>query len=105
MAMSRDGAGTSLMRLPSSRRSPYVINSSPASILKVDDLPQPDGPSRQRNAPSATVRSRSMTARVPSGYVLFTLRNSTRGIASPDRAEGEPADEMALQNEREDHYR
>jgi hypothetical protein len=62
MAMSRSLAGTWLMIWPSTETVPDVIGSSPAIILSTEDLPQPDGPSRTMNSPSATVRLTSLTA-------------------------------------------
>src|SRR6186713_3000615 len=41
---------------------PEVGNSKPAIIRNVVVLPQPDGPSRQKNSPSATVKVESFTA-------------------------------------------
>ena len=61
IAMSRSIAGTSLTTRPSMLISPPVIDSSPAIIRKVVDLPQPDGPSSTMNSPSATVNETSST--------------------------------------------
>src|SRR5580698_6376504 len=41
------------------------------------DLPQPDGPSSDRNSPCRTSRSRPDSASVPLGNVLPTPRNAT----------------------------
>src|SRR5882672_9812990 len=41
---------------------PEVGNSNPAIMRKVVVLPQPDGPSRQKNSPSRTVKVESCTA-------------------------------------------
>lgn len=42
-------------------------------------LPEPDSPSSTVMAPAAAVRLRWSTARVPSGKVLLTPRNSMAG--------------------------
>src|SRR5438067_10620441 len=47
---------------PSSRIRPEVGCSNPAISRKVVVLPQPDGPSREKNSPLATVRSMLSTA-------------------------------------------
>src|SRR5690606_30159463 len=47
----------SLQRAPSIRRSPAVISSSPAIMRSSVDLPQPDGPTKTTNSPSAMSRS------------------------------------------------
>ena len=41
---------------------PAVGNSSPAIMRSVVVLPQPEGPSRQRNSPSSTVKLAALTA-------------------------------------------
>jgi hypothetical protein len=41
---------------------PLEMSSSPAIIRRAVLLPQPDGPTRTRNSPSAMSRSRSWTA-------------------------------------------
>jgi len=48
------------------RNSPDEISSSPAIIFSVVVLPQPEGPTRIRNSPSAIVMFRSFTAIAPS---------------------------------------
>ena len=65
MAMSRSLAGTAFTTRPSMLTRPEVIGSSPAIMRSAVDLPQPDGPSRTMNSPSATARSRSWTAGSP----------------------------------------
>src|SRR5215469_2068543 len=102
--MSRSRAGISFMRRVSINRSPEVIFSSPATIRMVEDLPQPDGPSRQRNSPSRHVSDRSHTA-CTWPYFFQTWRSSTVAMVLLHCAEGETADEMALQQHRQDKYR
>ncbi len=41
---------------------PPEISSNPAIILSVVDLPQPDGPTKTTNSPSAIERSMPLTA-------------------------------------------
>jgi hypothetical protein len=67
MAMSRSFGARSLTTSPPIRSSPSEMSSSPAIILSAVDLPQPDGPTRITNSPSAIDRLRSLTASVPSG--------------------------------------
>jgi hypothetical protein len=69
------------MRRPSISKSPEVILSSPATIRMVEDFPQPDGPSRQRNSPSLQVSDRSRTAST-SPYFFQIWRSSTVAIAA-----------------------
>ena len=42
--------------------SPFDISSNPAIILKVVDLPQPDGPTNTINSLSAISKLKSLTA-------------------------------------------
>ncbi|MCY1242261.1 hypothetical protein D9M72_552130 [compost metagenome] len=53
MAMSRSFGATSLTMRPSMRISPPLMSSSPASIRRSVDLPQPDGPTSVTNSPSS----------------------------------------------------
>jgi hypothetical protein len=48
-------------------RSPEVIVSSPAIILSVVDFPQPEGPRRIMNSPSAISSDTFFTAGTPFG--------------------------------------
>jgi hypothetical protein len=48
------------------RTIPAVIGSSPAIIRSAVVFPQPDGPTKTTNSPSATWRSNSESAFVPS---------------------------------------
>src|SRR5437762_3415660 len=66
MAMSRSGGATSLTTSPPSRTSPELARSRPAAIRRTVVFPDPDGPTRTRNSPSAMSRSRSSTATVDS---------------------------------------
>ena len=62
MAMSRSIGARSFMTLPSMEMSPELIASSPAIILSVVVLPQPDGPTNTTNSLSRICRLTSMTA-------------------------------------------
>src|SRR4051812_27424020 len=82
MAMSRSGGATSLTTSPPIRTSPEVARSRPAAIRRTVVFPDPDGPTRTRNSPSATIRSRSSTASVPPGNALRRPRNSSSAISA-----------------------
>src|ERR1700735_3744183 len=80
--MSRSLGGTSLTTSPPIMISPSVISSSPAIILSVVDLPQPDGPTSTTNSWSAMSRSIPFTAWTPPSYSLTTLRTETSAMVS-----------------------
>ena len=63
MAMFRLEASTLLAKTSSIYNSPPVISSSPAIILKVVDLPHPDGPTNTINSPSLISKLKSRTAK------------------------------------------
>src|SRR6185369_1746655 len=65
--------------LPSSRISPSVGVSNPASIISVVVLPEPEGPSSVRNSPRSMSRSSRSTTRVTPSYVLHTAAKRTIG--------------------------
>ena len=75
--MSRSLAGTWLTRLPSISSSPSLIDSSPATMRKVVDLPQPDGPSSTMNSPCATSSRHGVHGEVFPAWVL--LRKASKG--------------------------
>src|SRR6476659_7543170 len=60
--MSRAEARFIVTSSPPSWMVPAVGSSSPAIIRSVVVLPQPEGPSRQRNSPSSTVKLAALTA-------------------------------------------
>ncbi len=62
MAMSRSLAGTSFTTRPPISSVPDVMVSSPAIMRSMVDLPQPEGPSRTMNSPSATSSETRSTA-------------------------------------------
>src|SRR2546429_1461226 len=80
MAMSRFFGGRSFTTVPPTRTVPEAMSSSPAIMRRAVVLPQPDGPTKTTSSPSAISRLRSLTATVPSGYVLETLSSETRAI-------------------------
>ena len=66
MAMSRSLGGRSLTTRSPIRISPDVTCSSPASMRSSVDLPQPDGPTRTTNSPSAmSMETPCSTSTVP----------------------------------------
>ena len=68
MLTSRSNGGTVVTSAPWSRIRPSVGSSKPAIIRSVVVLPEPDGPSIEKNSPSQT--SRSMPATATTGYAL-----------------------------------
>ena len=75
--MSRCAARRKVTSSPSSRIRPEEGSSSPAIILSVVVLPQPEGPSRQKNSPSPTVKLESLTAtKSPKALCRFSIRIS-----------------------------
>ena len=68
--MSRSLGDLSLTTWPPMRSSPELMSSSPAIMLSVVDFPQPEGPTRMMNSPSAMSRLMSSTATAPSGKRL-----------------------------------
>src|SRR5450631_2734285 len=73
--MSRAEARLKLTSSPPRKIWPEVGSSSPAIMRSVVVLPQPEGPSRQKNSPSRTVKVESFTA-TKSAKLL--CRRSTR---------------------------
>src|SRR5438046_10677844 len=68
--MSRSLGGRSLTTRSPMTISPAVISSSPATMRKVVDLPQPDGPTRTTNSLSRMLRFTSLTACTSSYFLL-----------------------------------
>ena len=64
--MSRFFGGRSLTTEPATRTVPEVMSSRPAIMRSAVVFPQPEGPTKTTNSPSAMSRSRSLTAFVPS---------------------------------------
>src|SRR5215471_383575 len=65
------------------RSSPSVMSSRPATIRRVVDLPQPEGPTRTTNSLSSTTMFALSTARTPPSYTLEIPFNSTFAIRWP----------------------
>ena len=82
MAMSRCAGGTSLTTRSPMRITPLVGYSRPASMRSVVVLPQPEGPSRLTNSPSAIVRSSPLTA-TAEPKALRTFSKLTPAILPP----------------------
>src|SRR4051812_36106333 len=113
----RSRGARSLTRLPPMIMSPLVMSSSPTIILSSVDFPQPDGPTRIMNSPSAMSRLTSFTAGKPSPYFLTMLRISidamrTRPLAgwvgrgsALDRAVGQAGDDAPLEQQDQDDDR
>ena len=82
MAMSRSFGATSLTTRSPIRTVPALIASSPATILSRVDLPQPDGPTRMTNSPSAmSIETPRIASTAP--YILRTFSIETLAIALP----------------------
>src|ERR1700754_988117 len=79
MLTSRLFGGTRTTSSPYSRIWPVSGRSNPASIRSVVVLPQPEGPSSEKNSPPAISRSMPRTAGTPS----YALVRSTSEIAPP----------------------
>src|SRR5579875_2307309 len=104
MAMSRSFGARSFTTSPSMRSSPREMSSRPAIMLRVVDLPHPEGPTRMQNSPSSISKLRSLTAKAPSGYCLVTWSRVMPAIGSPSalhRARGEPGDDPTLEEQHE----
>ena len=81
MAIPRSAGSTLTTLLPPMRRSPALICSSPAIIRSKVDLPQPDGPTKTQNSPSAISRSMPLMIEIdPKDF--RTPRNCTSASAS-----------------------
>src|SRR5215212_1248518 len=100
--------------------SPLVMSSSPTIIRSRVDFPQPEGPTRIMNSPSAMSRLTSFTAGNPSPYCLTMFFISMEAISARplagskscrewkpcrsalDRAVGEPGDDPPLEDQHQD---
>src|SRR3954452_24341609 len=86
--------------------SPEVMSSRPTIMRSSVDLPQPDGPTRIMNSPSATSMLTSFTAGKPSPYFLTMFFMSMAAIGSPlDCAGGEAGDDLSLEQQDDDDDR
>src|SRR3954471_1439005 len=94
--------------------SPLVMSSSPTIIRNNVDFPQPDGPTRIMNSPSAMSRLTSFTAGYPSPYCLTMFRISMDAMRSVlsgvggsalDGAVGQAGDDAPLEEQHQDDDR
>src|SRR3954465_10180620 len=88
--MSRSLGALSFTTSPPIRNSPAVMSSSPAIMRSAVDFPQPDGPTRIMNSPSAMSRSIAFTASKPSGYRLVIALNWISAIPVSPLARSPP---------------
>src|SRR5688572_12442675 len=104
IASPRSAAASSLTRLPPSRISPALGFSRPAMMRSSVDLPQPDGPTRTTNSPSATSRSTAwITSTGPNDF--DTWRRLRSVIARSFKARrGDARGDEALQEGEDDHH-
>src|SRR4051812_7344113 len=79
--MSRARGGSSVTSRSSILIVPAVTSSSPASIRRSVDLPQPDGPTRTRNSPLSISRETSSTATTPPLKSFVTCSSTIRATA------------------------
>src|SRR3954454_17201367 len=79
--MSRSRGATSLTTRDPIEIAPDDASSSPATIRSAVYLPEPEGPTRIVNSPSAISRSRPSTARVPSSKTFETSSNAIDATA------------------------
>src|ERR1700733_505304 len=104
--MSRSLGALSLTTWPPIFSSPAVMSSRPATIRSAVDFPQPDGPTRIMNSPSAMSRLRSLTASKPSPYRFVICSSAISAIGfslSLDCARGEAGHDPALEQEHQNH--
>src|SRR3954452_24404915 len=86
--------------------SPEVLSSSPTIMRSSVDFPQPDGPTRIMNSPSATSMLTSFTAGKPSPYFLTMFFMSMAAMRSTLHcAGGETGDDLALEQQDDDDHR
>src|SRR6478752_1936632 len=103
MARLRSRGARSLTTLSPISISPEVMSSRPTIIRSSVDFPQPDGPTRIMNSPSATSMLTSFTAGKPSPYFLTMFFISMAAIGSPLHcAGGETGDDLSLEQQDDD---
>src|SRR4051812_10579550 len=79
--MSRDRGGSSVTSRSSILIAPSVTSSSPASIRRRVDFPQPEGPTRTRNSPLSISRETSSTATTSPLYTFVTCSSTISATA------------------------
>src|SRR4051795_2585969 len=83
--------------------SPEVMSSRPTIIRSSVDFPQPEGPTRIMNSPSATSMLTSFTAGNPSPYFLTMFFILISAMRSPlHRAGGETGHDLSLEQQDDD---
>src|SRR6478609_5286000 len=106
MARLRSRGARSLTILSPISISPEVMSSRPTIIRSSVDFPQPDGPTRIMNSPSATSMLTSLTAGKPSPYCFTMFFISMEAIGSPLHRTGrEPGDDLSLEQQDDDDDR
>ena len=78
--MSRSFGAMSFTTRPPMRTMPSLISSSPATIRRAVDLPEPDGPTSTMNSPSSISSVSEFTAMVPSVNRFVTFSNEMFAI-------------------------
>src|SRR5690242_13792648 len=102
MAMLRSLGSTSLTTCPPISIWPPVTVSSPATMRNSVDFPQPDGPSRTRNSPSAMRQSMPwITCISPYDFLTLARFTSAMSLLRLDQA----AYELPLHHDDHDHRR
>src|SRR5215467_7031896 len=86
--MSRSRGETPFTTSPPMAIAPEVGSSSPAIIRRAVVFPQPDGPTRTMNSPSAMVQVSASTAVVPFGKTFVTSWNETSATVRTSCASG-----------------
>src|SRR4051812_14635652 len=81
--MSRSFGGTAFTTFSPIRIVPPEMLSRPATIRSAVVLPQPDGPTRTMNSPSAMSMLRSETALTPPAYTFVTSSSTISAIRPP----------------------
>src|SRR5260370_919252 len=100
MATSRCAGERPLTLSPPMRISPLVGSARPAMRLSVVDLPQPEGPTSERNSPSAMSRDSSLSASGAPGNALRTACSEIEATSLLlHRAGGESRDDTPLEEE------
>src|ERR1700741_2651451 len=79
--MSRSDASLAVTSSGPRKMLPPVGSSRPAIMRKVVVLPQPEGPSRQKNSPPSTVKAAPRTAaKLPKVFWRFSTRISAMAL-------------------------
>src|SRR4249919_3900482 len=103
MARLRSRGARSLTTFPPITMSPEVMSSRPTIMRSSVDFPQPEGPTRIMNSPSATSMETSFTAGNPSPYSLTMFFISMAAIGSTLHcAGGETGNDSALEQQDDD---